>query len=426
MHLMTSTPLALILSIVLTGAALAQKAPPRGKADGGVTAVRSGTSSVAMNGPATLTVRYSVSGPDTALGGMYCSALSLDLPGHGMSRDNPCAPGSQLGLASSSNFLIMGSTARETVQVPSGITQLASQRAQASGVNQWFFVRQFASGVYATTRLRLAGSVPHGPLTLTRVELAFREGGGRQAVAFVPRDTAPGPLSAHLNYQGSGLLKARWEVVQPGDPEPTALDLTPEANLTPTQRLQQQRYTTIGTVEILLSAGRRLTVDGPPPDTLPTHTPGRHLVLLRLEATRSNSLAARDMPDLEGGGAAFPLPVLTYYVTEQGRPATDPDAIGPVAPLQTLAPAPGSLWTDPGTLQLRWRAVEAAALYRVELTRATGERLFAARIQPQHNSYQLPIAQLSMGPGEVRWRVQALDRQGRTIAASGFSSFFLP
>lgn len=394
------------------------------KSDRGVAAVQSGIQSVSASGLAVVSIRYAVLGSDTPLGGQFCTQLALDVPANGIANASPCTEGSVLGQITDSNFMAAGTTGRELLQIPSGITQLAYQRAVSSGRSQWYFVRQFASGVYAVQKLRLSGQSANRVLTLTRAELAFREGRSAQAVAVVPVDGRVAPMSAVLDYQGSGLLRGRWEVVQPGDPEPTSLDLTPEAALSTSQRLQQQRYTTVGRFEQMIGAGSRLTVMGPPTAQLPTGTPGRYLILLRLEATPTNTRGDIDTPGLDGGAAAFPMPVLTYYV--QGASTAHaplPKALQPLATIE-LQPMPRA--TEPGLLQLRWKPLEQAALYRIEITDERGELVFAARIKADESSYQVPTRQLGATTGQMSWRVMALDAQGQVVARSVLTRLSLP
>jgi hypothetical protein len=393
------------------------------KSDRGVAAVQSGIQSVSTSGLAVVSIRYAVLGTDTPLGGQFCTLLAARTD-HGISRENPCVSGSVLGQITTSNFMTTGTTGRELLQIPPGITQLAHHRALSSGLSEWYFVRQFASGVYATQLLRLSGQSANRVLTLTRAELAFREGRNAQAVAVVPVDGRVGPLSAVLDYQGSGLLRGRWEVVQPGDPEPTSMDLTPEAALNASQRLQQQRYTTVGRFEQMIGAGSRLTVMGPPANQLPTSTPGRYLILLRLEATPTNTRNDADAPGLDGGASAFPMPVLTYYV--QGASSAQAPLPKAQQPLATIELLPMPRPTEPGLLQLHWKPREQAALYRVEITDERGEQVFAARIKGDESNYQVPTRQLGATPGQMSWRVMALDAQGQVVARSVLTHLKLP
>jgi len=230
--------------------------------------------------------------------------------------------------------MVSTTSARETLTVPGDVSLQMYQRLRPIGKTEFYVVRRFtgpaAGGVAGEGRfiavpLRLSGSPSQMPLTLSRVELTFQYNGGRQPMRVVQRDASVGPLVATVDYQGTGVLKGRWEVVQPGDPEPTVLDLTAQASLDPEFQLQQQRYLEVGAFEQALYAGRRVLVPGPPPEALPTSQPGRYLVLWRPEATPSNaSQMGTRVTDLPSGGAAgFPMPTLTYYVTEQAGLATD-------------------------------------------------------------------------------------------------------
>lgn len=392
-------------------------------AGAGVTAVTSGVQSVSASGHAVVQIRYALSANDRALSGLFCHTLGVAVPSSGLSAQAPCEDSSVIGYAPGNNFMALGSSGRETVQIPPSVTQLAYQHARQSGHTEFYFVRQFASGSYAVQRLRLAGQAANQPLTLTRVELAFRESGGRSSVAFVERDGRPSPWAAYIDYQGSGMLRGRWEVVQPADPEPSSLDLTPEAELTLEQRIQQKRYTMLGRFERMATAGQRLVLEGPPPHSLPTAFNGRYLILLRLEAgpDSSNSDPSRDSAS---GLSAFALPVLSYYVIEKGALITAPNT--PLASMQAIEPAPGARLPASDNVRLRWKAQDRATLYRLEIIDTQGALVFAARILTGQLSYQVPTQQLGLGHGELRWRVMALDAQGQVFASSPFNHFFLP
>jgi hypothetical protein len=385
------------------------------KGDVGIAAVQSGIQNVSASGLSAIQIRYGATGADTALQGQFCTELAVALPNTGVTREIPCDPSSVLGTSLGSNFSSNGRTGREMVSVPPGIAQQAYQWARASGRSQWYFVRQFSSGTYAIQKLRLSSTGSAGLLTLTRVELAFKEGRSNQATAIVPMEGRLPPVVAALDYQGSGLLQGRWEVVQPGDAEPTALDLTPESALTPAQRLSQARYTQVARFDQMVMPGSRINLRAPSAAAWPTAQPGRYLVLLRLES--SPTLDRSEAGQTGGAQAGFALPVLSYYVQGQAEASinAEPAQIN-TAPIEWLAPSTPMA----GLAQVRWQPLAQASRYRVEFTGAQGQLIFAARVRGDASQYQLPWAQLGAGAGSdaIKARVMGLDAQGRVVGQS--------
>lgn len=296
---------------------------------------------VSPNADTGVFISYVMKGADAPTRGYFCSQLLPGVTPLDQFPSNPCERGSELNVDPVSQFnMVSATSARETLTVPGDVSLHMYQRLRPLGKTEFYVVRRFtgaaAGGVaggrtFIAIPLRLSGSPSQMPLTLSKVELAFQYNGGRQPMRVVQRDASVGPVVATVDYQGTGVLKGRWEVVQPGDPEPTVLDLTAQASLDPELQLQQQRYLEVGTFEHALYAGRRVLVPGPPPEALPTSQPGRYLVLWRPEATASNAsqMGARvtDLPS--GGMAGFPMPTLTYYVTEQAGLASDRHTIKP-------------------------------------------------------------------------------------------------
>ncbi len=272
---------------------------------------------------ASVNITYDMAYSDIPANGFYCANLEPSVRPFLPSTMQPCRADTIFATENNSNFRMLSpDKAQETINVPAAVSLYMYQRLRPTASSVFYFIRQFVGttpSVYIAIPLRISGAPSQTPLSLNRVELTFTSGGGRQPMRVVQRDAPVGPLSATVDYQGTGVLKGRWEVVQPGDPEPTDLDLTAEASLNPQQQLLQQRFLQVGSFEQPLYAGRQVVVPGPAPDALPTSTPGRYLVLWRPEATLSNSASGRELQIALGGMAGFIMPTLTYYVTEQTR-----------------------------------------------------------------------------------------------------------
>ena len=353
-------------------------------------------------------------GTETPLTGQFCSALIGLYPASGVTTGNPCAPASNLGSANQAvGFISNASQTGETLVVPETIARQATQRAAASGNSLFYFVRQFSSGKFAVVRLRLNASSASTPLAFTDIRLGFRGGAGLQNIGFFKRGELLPAVSAMLRYQGAGLLRARWEIVGPGDTPPTALDLKAEATLTPLERAQQHRYRVLERVNIYLPASGQAVLSGPVPRLLPNEQYGQYLLLLRIEA--SDSLAG-----VPGGTAPFLLPVLRYYIGESSGPVartkSAPEAINLVAPQS------GARLDKDAALTFQWLENQNVSLYRLEIE-ANGKQAYAARVRPSAqsgiNHYTAPpFIAASLVNKAARWRVVALAGDGQFVGES--------
>ena len=381
----------------------------------GITSATASLIDVGLNTPTPVSVRYSIAGTDTPLAGQFCSALNGAYPASGVTTGNPCAPASSLGFANPavgfSNALQTG----EMLVVPETIARQATQRALASGNSIFYFVRQFSSGKYAVVRLRLNASSASSPLAFTDIRLGFREGGGLQNIGFFKRGELLPAVSAMLRYQGAGLLRARWEIVGPGDTPPTALDLRAEATLTPLERAQQHRYRVLERVNIYLPASGQAVLSGPAPRLLPNEQYGQYLLLLRIET--SDSVAG-----VPGGTAPFLLPVLRYYIGESSGPVARTKLVPET--INLVAPQSGARLDKDAVLTFQWLENENVSLYRLEIE-ANGKPAYAARVRPSAqsgiNHYTAPpFIAASLVNKAARWRVVALAGDGQFVGESAW------
>jgi hypothetical protein len=301
----------------------------------------------------------------------------------------------------------------------------------------------------------VAGAVTD-PLTFSNVKLVFGDNETGNVQAFYAADATFSNFGAQLNYSGSGVLRGRWEVVYPGDPLPTELDLFPEAGLPVSLRREQQRFFQLDRVQQFLSPIGRYFLTGPDPAKLPRNIPGQYLILLRVEATTGAG-------GVEGGGAAFAFPVLSYTVFQsdglassskqrlqaKGANAAEFSSLGSIprgaitldsASLRPTAPGQGILGLGPKpitlmlpqtgaripsdkSLDFSWVDLAANAgvkEYRFELTTASDKPLIIATIKPGESRYTAPpIVRDDVAANTlVRWRVVGLNEAGKVIAAS--------
>ena len=379
----------------------------------GITRATASLIDVGLNTSTPVSVRYSIAGTDTPLAGQFCSALNGAYPANGVTTGNPCAPASDLGFANPAIGYINALQTGETLVVPETIARQATQRALTSGNGIFYFVRQFSSGKFAVVQLRLNANSANSPLAFTGIRLGFKDGAGLQNVGFFKRGELLPAVSAMLRYQGAGILRARWEIVGPGDTLPTALDLRAEATLTPLERAQQHRYRVLERVNVYLPASGQTFLAGPVPRLLPNEQYGQYMLMLRIET--SDSVAG-----VPGGTAPFLLPVLHYYIGESSGPV----ARGKLVPetINLVAPQSGARLDNDSALTFQWLENEKVSLYRLEIE-ANGKQAYAARIRPSAqsgiNRYTTPpFVAASLVDKVVRWRVVALASDGQFIGES--------
>ena len=237
----------------------------------------------------------------------------------------------------------------------------------------------------------------------------------------------PPALSAEVAYTGTGRLIGRWEVVRPGDELPDESDLLTEATLPLELRGSQRRYTQLERFNVFLPPTGRVTIAGPPPDRLPTDVDGGYLVLLRVEASddgagNSDLGAVGAGSGIVRGGAVagFPLPPLRYFV------GAGESGLSPVrgARFEQLLPRAGSSLERGGRLQFSWVELPAASYHRLEIQRLDGQPVHSAIVARGAGMYLTPpwIAERA-DSSALRWRVVALDANGREPAATPWRTF---
>jgi hypothetical protein len=388
----------------------------------GITSASAAFGNIALTSPTPVYVRYSVAGADTPLTGQFCAALNpaLAVPATGVATFNPCAAGSLLGLTQAAMGFGAGAQTGESLIVSETIARQAAQRALANGNGNFYFVRQFASGKFAVVLLRLTGDTANQPIAFTHIRLGFQDGNGVQNVGFFKREQTLPKVNALLRYQGAGMLRARWEVVQPGDIAPNAQDLTSEAMLTPLQRAQQHRYRVLDTVSQYLPATGQIILNGPDASTLPNTQNGEYLLLLRIEAGDS-------LTGAPSGIAPFVLPVLRYYIGDTNGPNFQAQTGAPTA-INLIAPAAGATVDNKIPLSFQWEEVKNTTLYRLEIE-TNGKPFYTARVRAKSgiNSYTAPpFITMGVVNKPSRWRVVTLNSDGQFLGISEWREISTP
>jgi hypothetical protein len=231
---------------------------------------------VRSNGPTTIFLTFQNLDPgETAVEAFWCGELlpaitagnaNLQLP-FAVQAIDPCEPASVYGRLplrlDRARTSTSGAFANLTdiMSIPASVARRALQDAQAGLNSAFFYVRRFsgpAGDRYVIVTCRMAGGGARVALALLNVDLRFAGERGTASIAAVHRGEPPPPFAARLQYNGSGTLKGRWEVVMPGDAEPTVDDLLTEATLPVEQRPLQRRYTLIDVSAAAASAWQAL------------------------------------------------------------------------------------------------------------------------------------------------------------------------
>lgn len=310
----------------------------------------------------------------------------------------------------------------DIMSIPPSVARRAYQVAAGGGAPNFYYVRRFISpsggpDQYVSVLCRLSGGGARTPFSLTSVTVGYEP---PATVMYArPDDTLP-PIKAEIIYNGTGRLMGRWEVVLPGDELPSDDDLLTGATLPAEARTLQRRYTQISTFNVFLPPTGKYTLAGPDPTRLPTKIPGQYFILLRIECTDdkeddSDLAAVGAGPGVihAGAVAAFPLPTLRYFIGS--TPDTQQSAgVGFVPADQAV------ILTLP--VVFTWPALTTdAALYRLEIEKLTGERILSAVVLPELGIYRAPpMLDEKAGSDVLRWRVVAIDANGKTLVESAW------
>jgi hypothetical protein len=403
-----------------------------------VTAVNPFGVNVRSNGPTTVFLTFQSLDPgEVAVEAFWCGDLlpavaaanpTLQLP-FAVQNADPCEPATVYGrlplrldrsrTSTSATFANL----TDVMTIPASVARRAYQDAQAGLNSAFFYVRRFtgpAGDRFVIVTCRMAGGGARVALALLNVRLAFEGERGTASIAAVRRDAVPPPMSAAIQYNGTGTLKGRWEVVMPGDTEPSDEDLLTEATLPVERRPLQRRYTLVERFEVFLppTGAARLPV----PDTrrLPRTADGAYKVLLRIEASddkEGDSNTGGGRIAHAGGVAGFPLPVLRYFVGSGEaieRLAADSAAV------RLVVPAAGATVRADAPLEFGWIEATPGALVRLEVF-AGASRVFGAVVRGADGRYVAPPFLAAAHGGQLlRWRVVALDAHGAELAQSAW------
>ena len=359
---------------------------------------------------------------EQALESFWCS----EVVSTGASAFNPCVPGTIIGTLPQRNNLSRDSgtggvnNLTDIMTIPMAVTRKAVQVAQAGGNGTFFYVRRFNDGIsdtFVTVTCRLAGGGARSPLAITEVRIGFDTGESLQPVYFLPRDGEVPAVKTKIKYTGTGQLKGRWEVVMPGDPEPTDLDLLTEATLPVEQRASQRRYTLVSRFDIFLPPTGEAELPQPNRKQIPTHIDGPYKLLLRIEASAEKEGDSNTISGVvnSGGVAGFPLPVLRYYIgSGDAANRWDQHMNGRIT---LLTPLDGVSTIPSSAVIFSWQPIDDAVLYELNIKTDDAVAL-SAIVKANSTQYAAPPWLTNQSGQSLRWSVKALATGGKELASS--------
>ena len=381
---------------------------------------------VRSHGVTTVFITFQGTAGQTSSEGFWCGDITV--PANTVTATNPCVPGTLFGflpkkLNLSRNSGTLGaSNLTDIMTIPSSVSRRAYQAAKAGKKSSFFYVRKFTGAggdQYVAVTCRMAGGGARVPLALTNVDLVFRSDEGDRPVTLISQKSISPNVGAKISYNGSGRLKGRWEVVQPGDPEPTANDLLSEASLPLELRGLQRRYTLLERFNVFLPPTGRAFIRGPKNIKIPTHVKGPYKILFRVEATydkEGNSNTTTGVTQ-SGGVAGFTMPTLRYYVESDENVRDALAAHGQQARLGLLTPLNNVVLPKSGSIRFSWRGVSNTKLYKLEV-RNNNSVVLAAVLKASQKNYTAP-PWLSKNSGDsLRWHVESIQENGQVNAAS--------
>lgn len=381
---------------------------------------------VRSTGPTSVFLTFQGTANQTSTEAFWCGDITV--PANTVTTFNPCVPGTFFGRLPPRHNLAQPSgtggaiNLTDIMTIPTSVARRAYQAAQSGAKSSFFYVRKFVDDAgaqqFVAVTCRMAGGGARVPLALMNVDTYFKAPEGNRPVYLLSEKEPAPEIEAKINYNGSGRLKGRWEVVMPGDPEPRAEDLLSEASLPVEKRALQRRYTTLGRIDVFLPPTGKAFIPGPPIDKIPTTAKGPYKILLRIEATQDKEGDSKTTQGVvnSGGLAGFPLPPLRYYVGS-AEEVSDAKQRLVTGKLPLLLPLSGSNIEPTAPLDFSWGEVAGAKLYRLEIRNDT-DSVLSAVVEPGVSYYSAPPWLREVEGKLLYWRVQALGEKNKVVAQS--------
>jgi hypothetical protein len=292
-------------------------------------------------------------------------------------------PGTSFQLTSPAGQFIAGGQAISTnnqalaVPVQNGSGQVAEtiiiplsviQRAQANRANTLFYQRTFNPGSVTSTITFPITSEAMAPFTITRLALYFEN---KRPEITIEKNYPRLKAFAQINFLGSGLLQAYWEV--------------------------DQRV--ISYVNQQLAYGQMVTLETPPIPPLPTFDPGTHSVRF---------VITNPAPQMT-------LPTILYYVESQESK---------IMKISSLLPGNNTVW-DFRPIFFQWDGLNQSSLYLIEFLKGRDSLPFFSAFT-RRPVYEVPevllkkIFETNLG---YLWKVKGFDSQNNLIGESDLWTF---
>jgi hypothetical protein len=310
----------------------------------------------------------------------------------------------------------------DIMSIPPSVVRRAYQAAVRGANAGFFYVRRFISvngdpDQYVNVTCRMTGGGARVPFALINVELKTPSG---DPVLFIKSGEKFPEIVADIQYNGTGRLKGRWEIVQPGEEPPADEDLLTEATLPVEKRGSQRRYTQISRFNEFLQPTGKFKLPLEANERLKTLVAGQYILLLRIEATddkeSDSNLAAVGVGNgvvHSGAVASFPMPTLKFFVV--GESATTK-----WADTSLVLPQKNVVIDVNNPLVFTWREFSEAKAYRLEVLDDAGSVILSAITLSPITSYRAPSwFWTRFANKKLSWRVAALDESGAVISQTG-------
>ncbi len=376
---------------------------------------------VNMNGATTVFLTFGGLGGFRPIEAEWCGELVSAAPDVGL-KCNPATLFGRLPIRFDQSRLSGASGFTDIMSIPPSVARRAYQAAADGSTSSFFYVRRFRNAAggpdqFVAVTCRLAGGGARVPFSLVDVTVKFNV---ETPVLFIRPGESAAPVSARIQYNGTGRLKGRWEVVYPGEEVPSGRDLLTEATLPLEERGTQRRYTELSRFNEFLPPTGEYVLEGPDVSRIPVTTEGMYLLLLRIEASDDKegdsnlgSAGAGAGVVHAGAVAGFPMPPLKYVVGAGSSSLSANVATSQMRPLSPLADAAISAGVP---LDLRWtESGGRAAYFRIEMRNAAGEEVLSAIVLRGAGAYRAPSWLREKTGGSATWRVVALDPSGRRL-----------
>lgn len=393
-----------------------------------VTGVNPNGVNVRSHGTTTVFITFQGTQGQTSSEAFWCGEITV--PANTVTTTNPCVAGTLFGFLpnrlniSRASGTLGASNVTDVMTIPSSVSRRAFQDAQAGNNSSFFYVRKFSGPTgdqFIAVTCRMAGGGARVPLALTNVDLVFKTDDGDKPVTLLAQYSQSPKIGASISYNGSGRLRGRWEVVQPGDIEPTANDLLTEASLPIEQRGLQNRYTVLERFNVFLPPTGRAFIPSPKNNSIPTKVKGPYKILFRVEASfdkEGNSNTTTGITQ-SGGVAGFPMPVLRYYVASEIDVNDAFAAANTQRGVALISPANNASLAISQPLSFKWKPLLGTKIYRIEI-RQNNIEVLSAILKANQTQYQAPPWIFNDVNKPMQWRVVSQSAKGNTIAKSNW------